>query len=223
MKKNRIYPDIIKRFFDIVLCSAAVLVLSPFFLIAAVGIKVSSPGPVFYRSQRKGKNGIPFDFYKFRSMHETENNKHLCVADEERLFPFGRFIRKVKIDELPQLLNIIKGDMSIVGPRPMTLRSQMYTGRFEEVQSTRPGLTSPASLYDYIIGDIYKDNDLYKKEVYPVKQRLELYYVRHESIPYDIGLILRTVRLVCCVVLGKRNAEPLTGKERAALASEEYR
>lgn len=203
--KNQLYPKYIKRFFDILLCSLAVLVLSPLYLIVAVGIKLSSPGPVFYRSQRRGLGGQPFDFYKFRSMHETDNNKHLCVADEDRLFPFGRFIRRAKLDELPQLINIIKGDMSIVGPRPMTLASKMYTGAFQEVTLTRPGLTSPASLYDYIVGDTYKDNDAYKKEVYPVKQRLELYYVRRESFCYDTSLIFRTAWTVLSVMLGKKH------------------
>ena len=199
------YQNVIKRIFDILLCSFALIVLSPFFLIAAIGIKLSSPGPVFYRSDRVGKDKKPFHFYKFRSMHETNNNKHMCVADAERLFPFGKFIRRTKIDELPQLLNIIKGDMSIVGPRPMTLASQMYTGEFEEVSKVRPGLTSPASLYDYIVGDTYTDNDAYKREVYPVKQKLERYYVRNISALYDIGLIFRTMGLVIAVALGKKD------------------
>lgn len=195
----------VKRFFDIFLCASALLVLSPFFLIAAIGVKVSSPGPVFYRSDRVGKNGVPFHFYKFRSMHETENNKHMCVADAERLFPFGKFIRKTKIDELPQLLNVIKGDMSIVGPRPMTMASKMYTGEFERVRAVRPGLTSAASLYDYIVGDAYTDNDAYKREVYPVKQKLELYYVDNISFTYDVSLIFRTIYLIVAVALGKKN------------------
>ena len=207
--KQSIYPKIIKRFFDILLCLPACLVLSPLYLITAVGIRLSSPGPVFYRSKRRGKNGREFDFYKFRSMHETDNNKHMCVADEERLFPFGQFIRRAKIDELPQLLNIIKGDMSIVGPRPMTLASKMYTGPYEEVKSTRPGLTSPASLYDYTVGDTYKDNAAYKREVYPVKQKLELYYVRHEGFRYDASLIFRTGWTVISVVAGKKKFRPI--------------
>ncbi len=195
----------VKRFFDIFLCAFALLVLSPFFLIAAIGVKLSSPGPVFYRSDRVGKNGVPFHFYKFRSMHETNNNKHMCVADAERLFPFGKFIRKTKIDELPQLLNVIKGDMSIVGPRPMTMASQMYTGEYERVRTVRPGLTSAASLYDYVVGDTYTDNDAYKREVYPVKQQLELYYVDHISFGYDVSLVFRTIYLIIAVALGKKN------------------
>ena len=203
------YQNVIKRFFDIVLCSFALLVLSPVFIFAAVGIKLSSPGSVFYYSERVGKKGKKFHFYKFRSMHNTDANKHLCVADAERLFPFGKFIRRAKIDELPQLLNVIKGDMSIVGPRPMTLESKMYDGEFSDVRKVRPGLTSPASLYDYIVGDKYTDNDAYKAEVYPVKQKLELYYVRHISFKYDVELVLRTMKTIIEVLLGKKNFDEL--------------
>lgn len=204
MKENNFYQNTIKRFFDIILCSFAMIVLSPIYLIAAIGIKLSSPGSVFYKSDRQGKNGKAFHFFKFRSMHETKNNKHMCVADAERLFPFGKLIRRTKIDELPQLINVIKGDMSIVGPRPMTLASKMYEGEYAEVKKVRPGLTSPASLYDYLVGDTYTDNAKYKVEVYPVKQKLELYYVRHESFLYDVSLVIRTIGLILAVVFGKK-------------------
>lgn len=198
------YQNVVKRVFDILLCSFALIVLSPLFLVAAIGIKLSSPGSVFYYSDRMGKDGKPFHFYKFRSMHNTDNNKHMCVADAERLFPFGKLIRRTKIDELPQLINVIKGDMSVVGPRPMTLASKMYTGEYAEVMNVRPGLTSPASLYDYIVGDTYTDNNAYKEEVYPVKQKLELYYVRNISFAYDLNLVFRTMGLILAVAFGKK-------------------
>lgn len=203
------YQNVIKRFFDILLCSLALVVLSPLFLLVAAGIKLSSPGPVFYHSDRAGKDKKSFPFYKFRSMHETDHNKHMCVADPDRLFPFGRFIRRTKLDELPQLLNVIKGDMSIVGPRPMTLASAMYTGDYAQVSTVRPGLTSPASLYDYIVGDTYTDNDAYKREVYPVKQRLELYYVQHMGFFYDLCLVFRTAGTILGVLFGKKNWKEL--------------
>lgn len=209
------YQNVIKRIFDIILCSVALVVLSPVFLIAAIGIKLSSPGSVFYYSDRAGKDGKQFHFYKFRSMHNTDNNKHLCVADAERLFPFGKLIRRTKIDELPQLINVIKGDMSIVGPRPMTLESKMYTGDFAAVKDVRPGLTSPASLYDYIVGDKYTDNDAYKAEVYPVKQKLELYYVNHISFLYDVSLVFRTMGLIIAVIFGKKEFSDIPELKKA--------
>ena len=214
MKENNFYRNIVKRFFDIVLCSFALVMLSPIFLIAAIGIKASSPGPVFYYSKRAGKNGRAFNFYKFRSMHQTDHNKGMCVADPDRLFPFGKFIRRTKIDELPQLINVIKGDMSIIGPRPMTLTSKMYTGEYEEVKSIRPGLSSPASLYDYLVGDTYTDNDLYTQEVYPIKQKLELYYVQHESFGYDVSIVLRTMGLIIAVIFGKKDFKAISEYEQ---------
>lgn len=196
----------IKRLLDIILCSFALIVLFPVFILTAIGIKISSPGPIFYFSDRVGRRKKVFHFYKFRSMHVTNNDKHLCVADSERVFPFGNFIRKTKIDELPQLINVIKGDMSIVGPRPMTVASKLYDGKFFIVRSIRPGLTSPASLFDYVVGDTYTDNNLYKQEVYPIKQRLELFYFKNRCFTYDFMLVIRTIILIIAIVLGKRDA-----------------
>lgn len=198
---------IIKRLWDIVLCSFAVLVLSPFYLFAAVGVFISSPGPILYHSMRAGKDKKPFKFYKFRSMHQPKGKKKdMFMADPDRLFPFGKLIRRLKIDELPQLINVIKGDMSIVGPRPMTAEhvDELYSGRYEKVASIRPGLTSAASLYDYTVGDTYQDNEAYRREVLPVKLEMELYYVEHESFLYDVSLVIRTVTTILEVFSGKK-------------------
>lgn len=196
----------IKRLLDIVLCSVAVVVLSPFFLFTAIGIEISSPGTILYHSMRAGKNKKPFKFYKFRSMHQGKK-KDMFVADSQRLFPFGRFIRRLKIDELPQLFNVIKGDMSIVGPRPMSIErvNDLYSGEYEIVSNIRPGLTSAASLYDYTVGDTYTDDKAYRREVLPVKLKLEKYYVEHQSFIYDLRLVFRTVVTILLVLVGKRN------------------
>lgn len=192
-------------------CSIALIVFSPFFLFVSIGIKLSSPGPVFYFSERAGINKKPFRFYKFRSMHVTNHDKHMFVADSERLFTFGKLIRKLKIDELPQLVNVIIGDMSIVGPRPMTTYAveKHYSGRYEPVSLVKPGLTSAASLYDYVVGDSYTDNKKYQQEVLPIKHEMELYYVQHQSFLYDAELILRTIHTIICVALGKKEFKPM--------------
>lgn len=196
------YERYLKRFLDVFLCFVALLVLSPLFLITAIGIKASSAGPVFYASDRNGQWNRPFHFYKFRSMHQADGrDKGMCVADADRLFRFGRLIRRLKIDELPQLLNVIRGDMSIVGPRPMVPGSGFYSGAYEEITAVRPGLTSAASLYDYTVGDTYSDDAAYRKEVLPVKLELELYYVRHQSFGYDVNLVLRTIGTILAVIL----------------------
>ena len=204
------YQKYVKRFFDILLCSFALIVLSPLFLITAAAIKLSSPGPVLYFSERAGRNKKPFHFYKFRSMHQTRNDKGMFIADADRVFPVGKIIRRLKIDELPQLINVIRGDMSIVGPRPMVASAvdKLYSGKYEKVSSIQPGLTSAASLYDYTVGDTYKDDKAYIREVLPVKLEMELYYVEHESFVYDVQLILRTVVTILQVLCKKKTFKP---------------
>lgn len=200
------YIKIIKRFLDIVLCSFALIILSPVFLAAAAAIKLSSRGPVFYASDRTGKDHRRFHFYKFRSMHVTDHDKGQCVADADRLFPVGRIIRRLKIDELPQLINVIRGDMSIVGPRPMPwdIVDTTYYGEYQNILSVRPGLTSAASLYDYIVGDTYTDDIAYRREVLPVKLELEMLYLERQSFSYDAELVRRTMVTVLLVLFGKQ-------------------
>lgn len=199
--KDSVYENVIKRIFDIILCSVALIVLSPLFLFTAVGIKLSSPGPVFYYSDRTTKGKKPFHFYKFRSMHVTNTDKGMFVADADRLFAVGKIIRRLKIDELPQLINVIKGDMSIVGPRPMPWNSvdSTYYGKYQEILSVRPGLTSAASLFDYTVGDTYTDNEAYKRDILPFKLEMEMLYVEKESFTYDSSLVIRTIITIIAV------------------------
>lgn len=200
-----IYENIVKRVLDIVLCAFALVILSPVFLVTAIAIKLSSPGPVFYYSERTAKNHRKFHFYKFRSMHVTNADKKLFIADEDRLFTSGKIIRRLKIDELPQLVNVIKGDMSIVGPRPMPWDTvdMIYSGKYQKILSVRPGLTSAASLFDYTVGDTYTDNDAYMKEVLPVKLEMELMYVERQCFAYDCALVWRTIITILQVLFGK--------------------
>jgi len=200
--RNTFYENVVKRIFDVVLCSLALIVLSPLFLITAIAIKISSKGPVFYYSDRTAKGHKPFHFYKFRSMHVTDSDKGLFIADSDRLFTVGKIIRRLKIDELPQLINVIKGDMSIVGPRPMPWSTvdTTYYGKYQEILSVRPGLTSAASLFDYTVGDTYTDDKLYQKEVLPYKLEMEMLYVDKENFGYDCALVVRTVITILAVL-----------------------
>lgn len=203
------YP-FFKRVLDIVLCTFAIIALSPIYLLTIIGIEISSPGTVLYHSMRAGKNKKSFKFYKFRSMHPPKGRKKdMFVADPDRVFKFGRLIRRLKIDELPQLFNVVKGDMSIVGPRPMTVEhvDELYSGRYEKVSFVKPGLTSPASLYDYTVGDTYKDNEAYRREVLPMKMEMELLYVERQNFYYDASLVWRTIVTILQVFVGKKNFE----------------
>lgn len=200
-----------KRVLDIVLCSLAAIVLSPLYLFTALGIEVSSPGTILFHSLRAGLNKKPFKFYKFRSMHPPKGRKKdMFVADPDRVFKFGKLIRRLKIDELPQLFNVIKGDMSIVGPRPMRVErvDEIYSGEYEIVSTVKPGLTSPASLYDYTVGDTYKDDEAYRREVLPVKLEMEKYYVEHRSFGYDVSLVWRTIVTILQVLTGRKTFRP---------------
>ena len=203
------YKCFFKRIFDVVLCMFALVVLSPVFLVTAFAIKISSPGPVFYQSDRTGMNHKRFHFYKFRSMHVTNADKGMFIADPDRLFFIGKIIRRLKIDELPQLINVIKGDMSIVGPRPMPYATvdQVYSGKYRKILSIRPGLTSAASLYDYTVGDTYQDNERYIKEVLPIKLEMEVLYLQKQSLSYDTELIMRTISTILKVMAGKKEHE----------------
>ncbi|MBE7022989.1 MAG: sugar transferase [Clostridia bacterium] len=198
----------LKRLMDIACSSFALLVLSPLLIASAIIIKLSSKGPVFYKASRAGIDGKPFYMYKFRSMHIEKNAvEKSFIADSDRIFAFGGFMRKSKIDELPQLINILKGDMSIVGPRPASTANvdELYVGEYKNIQRVKPGLTSYASLFDYKFGELFiSDNDRYIREILPVRLDLELYYTRVWNIFKDIGLIANTVVVILQIVFGKK-------------------
>ncbi len=198
----------VKRAFDIFfgcLLMLAMIVTYPF---VALGIKLSSPGPVLYVSTRIGKDGKPFRFYKYRSMH-LDNGQFKGMSEEQkRVFTVGKILRKTKIDELPQALNVVKGDISVVGPRPMltTNVSKMYGGRYASVLRVRPGLTSYASLFDYTHGDaLVAQREVYLSTIVPIKRELELYYVERRGLWTDTKLIFRTAAIILAVVFGKKN------------------
>lgn len=201
----------IKRAFDICAAFLGLIVTSPIWLIAVIGIELSDPGPVFYRAIRIGQNNEAFIMWKFRSMRvpkqESEKSESSFKADTNRIFPFGELIRRLKIDELPQLLNIFGGSMSVVGPRPAA-RDQvaiMRAGKYNIASTVKPGLTGPAALYDYIYGDSIEDLEDYKRLVLPTRLELEAYYPAHMSITYDLKLIWYTV---VCVVMSLLEKKP---------------
>lgn len=197
-----------KRSFDLLFAALFLIVFSPIYLLTIIIIKIVSPGPAIYKAMRVGKDGKLFKCYKFRSMVvDSGKVKLTTLENDERIFPFGKFIRKTKIDEMPQVVNILKGDMSVVGPRPEDLENaeKVYVGEFKHILDVKPGLTSTASLYDYTHGELFEDEDLYEKEFLPQKLKLELYYVNHSSFFYDIFLVLKTAWLIILKTLGKKD------------------
>ena len=190
----------IKRLFDIFASGFALIVLVPVWLIAIIGIEISDPGPVFYFANRVTKDNRSFKMYKFRSMRVDKNaNEKSLRPDQDRIFPFGRFIRATKIDELPQLLNVFLGDMAVVGPRPAAVDQIPITrgGENAIVAEVKAGLTSPAALYDYLYGDGIVEEVEYMEKVAPTRLALDRYYVGKQTVGYDIKLIWYTV--VCII------------------------
>ncbi|NLL53221.1 MAG: sugar transferase [Peptococcaceae bacterium] len=185
-----------KRLFDFCASALALVVTSPIWLITAIGIIISDPGPVFYLANRVGKDNKPFLMFKFRSMTvDKKANEKSLRADATRIFKFGSFIRATKIDELPQLLNVFLGQMSIVGPRPAAVDQLEITraGKCEICSIAKPGLTSPSAIYDYIYGDKIEDEVEYKTKVLSTRLALDVWYVGHMNTKLDFKMIWYTV------------------------------
>lgn len=195
------------RCYDILFAVLFITVFSWVYIITWVTIHIVSPGPAIYRARRVGLHGKIFTCYKFRSMRiDSGKVKMTTLQNDDRIFGFGKFIRATKIDEMPQAFNILFGDMSIVGPRPEDEANAdaYYVGEFKHILDVKPGLTSPASLYDYTHGERYENPDLYEKEFVPQKLKLEMYYVDHKSFWYDNLLILKTAWLIIQTACGKK-------------------
>jgi lipopolysaccharide/colanic/teichoic acid biosynthesis glycosyltransferase len=189
-----------KRVFDFVVSLVGLIILSPVFLILSIMIVADSKGGVFFRGVRVGQHGKPFKIFKFRSMRpDCEGKGKWNVGDnDERITKVGHFLRKSKLDELPQLLNVIKGDMSLVGPRPeLQVYVDMYTEKEKPILDLKPGITDWASMTNF---EQFKgftqasDPDIfYLEQVRPLKLKLQLYYRYHHGFFSDIYCILYTI------------------------------
>jgi lipopolysaccharide/colanic/teichoic acid biosynthesis glycosyltransferase len=211
-----------KRTLDLVLSAVALVAAVPLLAVAAVAIRLSSPGPVFYRATRVGRGGRPFTMYKLRTMHVNQTaaggriaTSAITAKDDPRVFPVGSLLRQTKIDELPQLFNVLRGDMSLVGPRPEDPRfvAQNYTPADMATLDVRPGLTSPGSVWYYTSAEDGLTSDdperHYVERVLPLKLALDLVYVREVSWRYDLALIGRTLVVLTALVVGwRRFADP---------------
>ena len=198
--------SLVKRVFDIIASLFALVVFFVPWLIIGLLIKIQSPGPVVFKPERVGKDGKTFTLYKFRSMRVDSGAIHATtLRGDPRIFPFGSFLRKSKLDETPQLINILKGEMSVIGPRPedKVNADKLFVGKYKEILSVKPGLSSPASLYDYTHGEVYENEEDYVREFVPKKLDVELYYVKHRSVLYDFQIVWRTAVTILQILLGK--------------------
>lgn len=188
-----------KRLFDLLASAAGLLVLSPLFLLLALWVKSDSPGPVFYRQTRVGRGNRDFRLFKFRSMRVGADKQGLITVGgrDPRVTRSGYCIRKYKLDELPQLINVFLGDMSLVGPRPEVRKYvELYTPEQMRVLDVRPGITDPASIRYRNENELLAASDdperFYRETIMQDKLRINLEYVAERSFFYDLKLIFKT-------------------------------
>ena len=188
------------RFFDFILSLVGLVVLAPIFIVLAIWIKTDSKGPVFYKQVRVGQNGIDFGLFKFRSMVVDADKKGLITVGgrDPRITRSGYFIRKYKLDELPQLINVLVGDMSLVGPRPEVRKYvELYTDEQQKVLSVKPGITDYASIEymdeNEILGKSSDPEKTYIEEIMPEKIKYNMKYINNKSLFEYFKIILLTV------------------------------
>jgi len=192
----------LKRIFDVISSCFGLLVLAPFFLVIAILIKLESSGPIFYRGVRAGKDGIPFQIYKFRTMVDKAEKLGggTTALGDPRITIIGKFLRKFKFDELPQALNILKGEMSVVGPRPeLTRYTDMYDDEEKKILSVLPGITDYSSIELFSLDEIVgKENadQVFEEKVLKKKNALRLKYVYENNFIADMKIIYKTFVLV---------------------------
>ncbi len=192
-----------KRALDAAAAAVILLPLSPLLLLLAAAVRLDSPGPVFYRQSRVGRYGRDFKIFKFRTMVRDADRigPALTMGNDPRVTRVGRLIRRCRLDELPQLFNVLNGSMSLVGPRPEVRRYvDAYAPEYLATLLIRPGVTAPSSIAfkdeDRILKSGGDPDRIYLEKILPPKMELNLRYLRHISVPGDIGILFRTVAAV---------------------------
>jgi lipopolysaccharide/colanic/teichoic acid biosynthesis glycosyltransferase len=189
----------LKRGFDITASALGLMVLSPLLLLIVLVIRLTSPGPVLYKATRTGRGGRAFTLYKFRSMiiNAADRGPGITTSGDPRIIPIGRLLRRTELDELPQLWNVLRGDMNLVGPRPEDPRYvALYTPAQRAIFDMRPGITSLASLRyrnEETLLDGSEWETHYVQEILPAKLALDLDYARRATLWHDLLIILRTI------------------------------
>ena len=208
----------VKRLFDISCAAVALIVTAPLIALAAVGIKLTDPGPIFYGARRVGFLGREFTMYKLRTMRAGRGSRITGLHDD-RVSGIGKILRRSKIDELPQLFNVLRGDMAIVGPRPedptsshpAIVRAHYSPGDLETL-GMRPGLASPGSIYQYQSGDKMLTGDdpenHYVDKLLKTKLALDRVYMRRATLRKDLAIIGRTLWTIGAVAAGRRKFQP---------------
>ena len=194
------FNRIVKRIFDFICSTAGLIVLSPILIVIAVKIKTGDNGPVFFKQIRVGEKNKEFEILKFRTMvvDAEKLGRQITVGNDSRITKIGAFLRKYKLDELPQLINVFKGDMSLVGPRPEVPRYvKLYNEEQKKVLEVKPGITDLASIRyrdeNELLGKAENPDNLYINTIMPDKLALNLEYIHKNNVFFDIYIILKTI------------------------------
>lgn len=204
---------IVKRIFDLLASMALIVLLSPLLIITAIFVKLTSSGTVFYRGMRAGLNGEPFKIFKFRTMAiDADKGSGTTALNDPRITKIGNFLRSYKIDELPQLINVLGGSMSMVGPRPELLDyAARYVGEEKLILTVKPGITDYSSLNFFMEEQWVGEDDastVFDNIVLPVKTKLRIKYVKEQSFVTDMKILIMTA-----VVVGKKILGLYKGKD----------
>lgn len=209
--RRSVLGHLVKRIIDGSVALTALMFLAPVLAVAGLGIKFNSPGPIFYRARRMGKDGTVFSMFKFRTMHvNSEGASAITAPNDRRIFAFGLWLRRLKIDELPQFWNVVVGDMSLVGPRPEDPKivERNYTDWMRETLLVIPGVTGPGSIYGYIYGDALLDDadpeGSYASNLLKPKLALERAYMERAGVMGDLGYLLLTFAAILATILGRK-------------------
>jgi len=197
---------LLKRIFDFFLALISLIFIIPLLLAIAIWIKLDSPGPVFFRQTRVGQFGREFRIYKFRTMVPDAEalGKQITAANDDRITRSGKFLRKYKLDELPQLFNVVKGDMSLVGPRPEVPKYvALYTAEQRRVLQVRPGITDMASIEfrneSELLANVPHPEEVYIQEIMPQKLDLNMQYIAQAGLRFDLQIVFQTLwRVLLC-------------------------
>ncbi|NFL35090.1 sugar transferase [Clostridium botulinum] len=194
------FNKIVKRIFDFVCSTLGIIILSPIFILLSIMIKTGSDGPVFFKQIRVGEDGKDFEILKFRTMvvDAEKLGKQITVGNDNRITKIGSFLRKYKLDELPQLINVFKGDISLVGPRPEVPRYvNMYNEEQRKVLEVKPGITDLASIRykdeNALLGKAENPEEFYINTIMPDKLALNLEYINKSNVFFDIYIIVKTI------------------------------
>lgn len=194
------FNKIVKRIFDLICSTLGLVILSPVLIIIAIRIKMGSDGPVFFKQIRVGENNKEFEILKFRTMvvNAEKLGRQITVGNDNRITKIGAFLRKYKLDELPQLINVFKGEMSLVGPRPEVPRYvKLYNEEQKKVLVVKPGITDLASIRyrdeNDLLGEVDNPDEFYINTIMPDKLALNLEYINKNNVFFDVYIIFKTI------------------------------